>query len=209
MAILAGDGLQAEAFGLLAREPDTEDPAIVRRKLRVIQIVADAAGAGGMVGGQALDLAAVPAPGEASQPAPPGLAAPRARSGPMGAEGLEGMHARKTGAIIRASALAGAVMAGAGPAMEGAVDRYAGEIGLAFQIIDDILDVEGDAAGLGKTAGKDAEAGKPTYPALYGLEQSRALARACLDRAEGALAEAKLLDSPLGDIARWIVTRQA
>ena len=81
------------------------------------------------------------------------------------------MHARKTGAMIRASAVTGAIMAGATEALLAAIDRYGAEIGLAFQIVDDILDVEGASAELGKTAGKDAAAAKPTYPALYGLER--------------------------------------
>ena len=86
------------------------------------------------------------------------------------------MHARKTGALIRASAAAGAVMAGATDAQLAAIERFASELGLAFQIVDDILDVEGASAELGKTAGKDAAAGKPTYPALYGLDASRRMA---------------------------------
>ncbi len=83
------------------------------------------------------------------------------------------MHARKTGALIRAAAAAGAIMAGADPARLAALDDSAANIGLAFQIVDDILDVEGASAELGKTSGKDAAAGKPTYPALFGLERLR------------------------------------
>jgi geranylgeranyl pyrophosphate synthase len=192
MAVLAGDGLHSEAFLVLARDPQTDDPAIVARKLAVILLIASAAGPAGMVGGQALDLAAVATPAHDM----------------MSAAALEGMHARKTGALIRASALAGATMAGARPPVAEAIGRYATEIGLAFQIVDDILDVEGDAAGLGKTAGKDAAAGKPTYPSIYGLARSRELAAACLGRAEAALAEAGLLASPLRDIAHWIVDRR-
>ena len=99
------------------------------------------------------------------------------------------MHARKTGALIRASAAAGAVMAGAGDAQLAAIERFASELGLAFQIVDDILDVEGASQALGKTAGKDAAAGKPTYPALYGLDASRAHGgRLRRSRARGARA---------------------
>ena len=87
------------------------------------------------------------------------------------------MHARKTGALIRGSARAGAVMAGASHAEQTAIDAYGEALGLAFQIVDDILDVEGASADLGKTAGKDAAAGKPTYPALFGLSESRRLGR--------------------------------
>ncbi len=195
VAILAGDGLQAEAFALLAREPATDEPAIVRRKLRVVNVVGDAAGAAGMVGGQAIDLqAAGQVPGH-------GLT--------LDADGLRTMHARKTGAIIRASVACGAIMAGADDGLVTALDQYAGDVGLAFQIVDDILDVEGDASSLGKTAGKDAAGDKPTYPALFGLDRSRALAAECLSRAHQTLAMTKLTDGHLGAIAEWVVARKS
>ena len=197
LAILAGDGLQAEAFALVAREPRTDDPAINRRKLKVIEHMATAAGPNGMVGGQAIDLAAVsPIPGRSAPVA-------------LDAAAVEQMHARKTGAMIRASAVAGATMAGAPDAEICAIDQYAREIGLAFQIVDDILDVEGASVALGKTAGKDPAAGKPTYPALFGLERSRELAQACLARAHDALRSAQLINSRLGAIADWVVRRQS
>jgi geranylgeranyl pyrophosphate synthase len=195
LAILAGDGLQAEAFSLLAREPVSDDVDLIKRKLRVIRVIADAAGPSGMVGGQAIDLGAV-RPGQ-----PPGAALDHA--------GIEAMHARKTGALIRAAAVAGAVMAGGDDRVIAAIDGYASEIGLAFQIVDDVLDVEAGSAALGKTAGKDAAAGKPTYPSLFGIERSRALAAACLVRAEQSLAEASLATSNLLGIAHWIVDRQS
>lgn len=192
IAILAGDGLQAEAFALLAREP--ADAAFADRKLRVMRVVAEAAGAVGMVGGQAIDLqAAGQAPGHPVD---------------LDANALRGMHARKTGALIRASAVSGAIMANANDAAVDAVDRYAAELGLAFQIVDDILDVEGDAGALGKTAGKDAAASKPTYPSLFGLEQSRTLAADCIARAHAALEEAGLAHGRLGAIADWILHRR-
>ena len=194
MAILAGDGLQAEAFSLLAREPQGHHPTLMTRKLRALALVAAAAGPAGMVGGQAIDLAAVsPAPGVSAVPLDPA--------------GLQAMHMRKTGALIRASVVAGAVMAGADGRLIAAVDDYGKEIGLAFQIVDDILDVEGAAATLGKTAGKDEAAGKPTYPAFFGLEQARTLAADCHSRARQALDRAGLLDSRLADIAGWIIHR--
>jgi geranylgeranyl pyrophosphate synthase len=193
MAILAGDGLQAEAFALLAREPN--DAALADRKLRVLAVVAAAAGPAGMVGGQAIDLGAA---GRTMRPAPA-----------LDADGLADMHARKTGALIRAAAVAGAVMAGADAAMEAAVAAWATDLGLAFQIVDDILDVEGASADLGKTSGKDAAAGKPTYPALFGLAESKALAAAAVARADAALAGAGLSDSHLPAIARWIVERRS
>jgi geranylgeranyl pyrophosphate synthase len=194
IAILAGDGLHAEAFTLLAREPGLDDPALLARKLRVLRVVGEAAGPMGMVGGQAIDLqAAGQAPGHPVT---------------LDADGLRAMHARKTGALIRASAVSGAIMAGASDDGVGAIDAYATEVGLAFQIVDDILDVEGDPASLGKSAGKDAAASKPTYPALFGVERSRQLAAECLDRAHQALAGAKLTTGWLGAIADWVVTRQ-
>ena len=194
MAILAGDGLQAEAFSLLAREPQGYHPTLMTRKLRVIALVAGAAGPAGMVGGQAIDLSAVsPAPG--------------ASAVALDRDGLQAMHLRKTGALIRASVVAGAVMAGGDDRLIASVDQYGQEIGLAFQIVDDILDVEGAAATLGKTAGKDQAAGKPTYPSFYGLDQARALAAGCHTRAREALDRAGLLDSRLDDIASWIIKR--
>jgi geranylgeranyl diphosphate synthase type II len=197
IAILAGDGLQAQAFAVLASDEDGDGHGVVDRRLRVIHRIATAAGPAGMVGGQAIDLEAVtPVPG-------------RAAPSPFDAEALESMHARKTGAIIRASAVAGAIMAGADDREVDAVDRYAREVGLAFQIVDDILDVEGASDALGKTAGKDAAAGKPTYPALFGLARSRALADDCLKRAQDALTSAGFAASRLGELAEWVIRRQS
>jgi geranylgeranyl pyrophosphate synthase len=126
---------------------------------------------------------------------------------PMDGEGLPAMHAMKTGALIRASAVSGAIMAGGTDAQVAAVDRYAAALGLAFQIVDDILDVEGESATLGKTAGKDAASGKPTYPALFGVERSRALAADSVARADAALEEAGLTGNHLMAIADWVVRR--
>ena len=187
MAILAGDGLVTEAFALMAVEP--QDPAAAPRKLRSISIVAAAAGAAGMVGGQALDLQAVGAVAT------------------LTGESLQDMHGRKTGALIRAAATVGAVMAGGDEDTIRAVEEYGRQMGLAFQIVDDILDVEGEAKDLGKTAGKDAKAGKPTYPSLYGLEASRRLASERHDSALSALASAGLRHGRLADIASWVVKR--
>jgi geranylgeranyl diphosphate synthase type II len=197
MAILAGDGLLTEAFALLARSPAGDDAATVARKLRVIRVVADAAGATGMVGGQAIDLACAE-PDRSGRPATA-----------LDADGVRQMHARKTGALIRASAVTGAVMGGAADSTIESIDAAAAEFGLAFQIVDDILDVEGVSADLGKTPGKDAAAGKPTYPALYGLATARRMAAGCLERAEDALRTAGLADSWLMEIGRWIVHRSS
>jgi geranylgeranyl diphosphate synthase, type II len=189
LAILAGDGLLTEAFALMAREPEDEAGlSLAGRKLRAIRVVADAAGPCGMVGGQAIDLEA----------AGTGAA--------FDADGLRAMHARKTGALIRAAAAAGAVMAGADAAQLAAIEHFAAELGLAFQIVDDILDVEGASEALGKTAGKDAASGKPTYPALYGLDRSRRMAAECVERALAALA-APGLGGQLPAIARWVIAR--
>ena len=183
MAILAGDGLLTEAFHVLSQMPG--EPA---RVLRAVRMIAAAAGPVGMVGGQAIDLASL------------------GRS--LDAAGLTEMHAKKTGALIRASAAAGAVLGGGTDAQIDAIERAAAEFGLAFQIVDDILDVEGDTAQLGKNTGKDAAAGKPTYPALYGLDQSRVMADACITRATDVLTAAGLDRSWLLGIGRWIVERR-
>jgi farnesyl diphosphate synthase len=149
MAILAGDALQALAFEILANEPGPPDPATGIAMLRAL---GRACGAEGMAGGQALDLAAV---GHA-----------------LSLAELEHMHACKTGALIRASVQLGALLAGGDANSMRALDRYAHAVGLAFQVRDDILDVEGDAAIIGKTAGKDAIACKPTFPSIIGLDAS-------------------------------------
>jgi geranylgeranyl diphosphate synthase, type II len=194
LAILAGDGLHSEAFSLLAREPEGDDPDLLTRKLRVLRIVADAAGPAGMVGGQALDLHA------AGQVIGSDLS--------LDAAGLQAMHARKTGALIRASAVSGAVMAGAAPDAIAAIDEYAADLGLAFQIVDDILDVEGNPQELGKTAGKDAVQAKPTYPSIFGVERSRELAQECVAHADHVLGRARFDDGWLGAIAAWVIARR-
>lgn len=195
IAILAGDGLQAEAFGLLAREPASDDPAVRARKLATLQRIADAVGARGMVGGQVVDLQAS---GQVE-----------GHSIALNGEGLRSMHLRKTGALISASAASGAIMAGGDLGTLDAVERWAAEVGLAFQIVDDILDVEGNAAELGKTVGKDAVGHKPTYPALFGVDRSRAMASECRDRARSILVDARLSAGWLEALADWVVTRRS
>ena len=189
MAILAGDGLLTEAFALLAAEPP--DSVFGPRKIRAIQTVAGAAGACGMVGGQAIDLLAV---GEVSS---------------FTKQSLQDMHARKTGALIRAAAVAGAIMGGGSEDSIFAVSEYGQHLGLAFQIVDDILDVEGEARDLGKTAGKDAKAGKPTYPSIHGLDEARRLAAERHDVALAALSSAGLHGSRLAQLASWVVKRNS
>jgi len=198
VAVLAGDGLLTEAFGLLAASPSPVAPsgapeAPADRRLRVLSVLAVAAGAIGMVGGQTIDLqAAGRVPSHPAQP--------------LSERELRDMHARKTGALIRASAVAGAMITGVEDSTIAAVDQYANELGLAFQIIDDVLDVEGSDADLGKTAGKDAASGKPSYAALHGIDESRRLAAACVERAKATL-HAAGLEGRLTALADWSLTR--
>ena len=195
-AILAGDGLLTEAFAVLAGHVDPADAASMARALRAIARIAEAAGVVGMVGGQSIDLEAAATTEIPGRPRPA-----------LDGDGLSDMHRRKTGALIRAAAACGAILAGGTDPEIDAVDRFGAEVGLVFQIVDDILDVEGASAALGKTAGKDAAAGKPTYPALYGLERSRELAEQGVARAAAALDGEGLGDSRLLQIARWVVDR--
>jgi geranylgeranyl pyrophosphate synthase len=211
LAILAGDGLLTDAFAVLAAAPSPAsapgDPAIdPARRLRAVEQLAHAAGSRGMVGGQAIDLAAVGRVGlpERSEQGAPGT---RPAASVDGAAALEDMHRRKTGALIEAAASLGAIVTGAPESTVAAVAEYARELGLAFQIVDDILDVEGSAEALGKTAGKDAAAGKPTFPAFYGLDGSKDLAAGCVARAKAAL-ERAALSGRLADIADWSLARR-
>src|SRR4051812_27122977 len=196
MAILGGDALLTEAFGLLAHGAD--DEAGAARRLRIIAMVAQASGAAGMVGGQAVDLHLSGQGGPNAPPQPvPSLAV------------LQDMHARKTGALIRAAAVTGAIVVGGCDKAVAAVDSFAADLGLAFQIVDDVLDVEGTDQALGKTAGKDAAAGKLTYPALVGLETSRRLAREAIERGAAVLAGAGIPSERLLGIADWVIVRQS
>jgi geranylgeranyl pyrophosphate synthase len=198
MAILVGDGLLTEAFAVISQspsrvlQPGAPEPS-AHRRLEAVAVLSRAAGAIGMVGGQAIDLAAA---GRVKDVAKSAFDAPS----------LEDMHARKTGALIRAASLIGAIAAGAGDDVQEAIDAYARELGLAFQIVDDVLDVESTPAALGKTAGKDAAAGKPTYPAMHGVDVSRRLAIECVERAKAALAPVRL-GGRLAEIAAWTLTR--
>jgi len=164
MAILAGDSLLTLAFEALAAMDSPPD-----RKARMIAELAHAAGTvGGMIAGQVADLE-----GEGQPPTAPLL---------------ESIHRAKTGALLRASLRLGAISAGAAPDQYEALSRYGEHIGLAFQIVDDILDVEQSSAELGKTAGKDAQQHKITFPAVYGVEESRRMAEQKCTRAHEALA---------------------
>jgi farnesyl diphosphate synthase len=186
LAILAGDALQALAFQVLAQDPAMiPDPAI---RLRMQGVLAQAAGSRGMAGGQAIDLAAT--------------------GQELSLAELENMHIHKTGALIRASVLMGALSQ---PAIDATtldrLDRYAKCIGLAFQIQDDILDVTGDSATLGKTTGADRVLNKPTYPALLGLEGAREHAQMLYEEALASLEPLNDQADPLRWIAAYIVDR--
>ena len=199
LAILASDGLLAEAFALMAREPsDDERPDVAVRKLRVIRRVGEAVGAAGMLGGQAIDLEClgrIPSSPSSRLTADPAV--------------LRDMCDRKTGALIRAAATVGAIMADATPQQVHAIDEYAAAVGLAFQIMDDILDVKSTTEDLEKTAGKDAAAGRLTYPSIHGTERSIAIATESVAQAARVLADANVPDDRLMDIARFIIDRRA
>ena len=186
-ALLAGDALQALAFELLTPEGDAVPPAM---QADLCRLLARAAGAHGMAGGQAIDLASVGKP----------LAEPELRA----------MHRLKTGALLQGSVRMGAACASDVPtAARKALDNYGAAIGLAFQVVDDILDVTADSAALGKTAGKDAAADKPTYVSLLGLAASQALADELRAQAHGALDASGLRDvSRLRALADLVVNRK-
>jgi len=153
-------------------------------------------GAAGMVGGQAIDLLVT------------GTCRPDEACESLDLAALSDMHARKTGGLIRAAAVGGALMAGATPGQVEAMAGFAVRVGLAFQIVDDVLDVEGSAATLGKTAGKDAGAGKVTFPGLVGREQARLMATEAVAGAEAVLAGAGLASPYLTGLARGVVNRE-
>ncbi len=187
-AILAGDALQALAFEVLAGDPRL-GPA-PERGLRMLQALAAACGSAGMAGGQAFDLDAV------------GRRLDHAN--------LERMHAHKTGALIRAAVSLGALAAGCEDrATLSALDRYGRAVGLAFQIRDDILDVEGATEVIGKTSGADAARDKPTYPAIVGLSESRRLCEALRAEALAALRAPALEAAALEDLAHYAVDRSS
>lgn len=182
-AILVGDGLQARAFEILADAPGFS----ADQKVAMIKALACAAGPRGMVGGQFIDI--------------------QATGSDMGLETLRAMHSLKTGALIRSSLALGGIAAGANAQQLAALDSYGRDIGLAFQVVDDILDVAGDTATLGKTQGKDSAANKPTYVKLMGLEGARTEARQLLRTALDALEEFGDSAQRLRELARYIVER--
>ena len=185
-AILVGDALQALGFAVLANEPMDGVSAEVR--LEMLRVLVHATGTAGMAGGQAVDLAAV------------------GQKLSIGA--VENMHRRKTGALIQCSVLLGALAAGVSGGRELAALRHFGaEIGLAFQIQDDILDVEGDPALLGKSTGADAAHAKPTHPSTVGLATSRVRAGGLRDAAIAALEPLGERGAALAQLADFVVNR--
>lgn len=185
-AILAGDGLLSFAFELLSSPRLPAVPA--DNQLRVISIISRAAGPLGMVGGQALDLA-----NEGRE---------------VTFETLRFIHSHKTGALITAAVQAGAVIGNAGQEQFEDLTEYGANLGLAFQIIDDLLNVEGTPAQLGKAAGTDADRKKATYPAFFGVAATRDKAAAAATAAVNALTDFDLRADPLRELARYVVDRK-
>ncbi len=185
IAILAGDALFAEAFNLIAAKQEAADPS---RVTRVIREIAEATGVNGMVGGQVVDV----------------MSSGRSVSG----ETLEFIHRRKTGALIRASGRSGAILAGADDRSLEKISDYAENLGLAFQVTDDILDVVGNTGLMGKTTGSDQRKKKATYPGIYGLERARKFARERVEAAKAALIDLDLETEVLSELADFVYERQ-
>jgi farnesyl diphosphate synthase len=184
-ALLAGDALQALAFELLVPEASGIPDAV---QAHLCRLLANAAGHAGMAGGQAIDLASV------------GLA--------LDEKQLREMHRRKTGALLQGSVMMGAACGTPDRGATQALSSYGAAVGLAFQVVDDILDVTADSATLGKTAGKDAHQNKPTYVSVLGLERSHAYARRLLGEALAALEASRLADTrALRALALMVVDR--
>jgi farnesyl diphosphate synthase len=185
-AVLAGDALQTLAFEILAA-PETHPDGATRAAL--VTALARASGAAGMVGGQALDLAAETA------------------AAPLDLAAITRLQALKTGALIVCAVELGAILGGAEPARAAALKAFAADLGLAFQIRDDLLDIEGDAAAIGKRAGKDEAAGKATFATLLGVEGARAKAAALTQTAEKHLAPFGPRAAVLAGAARYTIQR--
>jgi geranylgeranyl diphosphate synthase type II len=187
MAILAGDALLTLAFGLCS-DPKLADELDPARQVELIHELAAGAGHLGMVGGQVLDI--------------------QAENRDIDLATLQEIHANKTGKLIRAAVRMGAIFAGASRPQLNALTAYAEDVGLAFQIADDVLNVTGTREELGKNANTDAERGKKTYPAFYGVEGARKLAA---ERTESALGHLQTFSStadPLRELARYITERK-
>ena len=189
IAILAGDALLTRAFELLAEVPDDWDETRLRRRQRATASLARACGTTGLIGGQVMDL--------------------ESEGRAIGAADLERLHRAKTGALLSACVRGGAILGGAGEAELARLTRYASAIGLAFQVVDDVLDATETAERLGKTPGKDQAARKSTYVSIHGLERARALAAELREEALAAVAPFGARAALLAAIARLIVDRHS
>ncbi|MDL1970821.1 MAG: polyprenyl synthetase family protein [Candidatus Desulfofervidaceae bacterium] len=187
MAILAGDGLLTEAFSLLTH-PDLTQQVPAERLMRVIHLIAEAAGYKGMVGGQVMDL--------------------KFTGQEIDLEALETMHRHKTGALIVASVKSGAIIGEGNETEIEALGEYATQIGLAFQIVDDILDIEGTSEEMGKNPGSDKAQQKATYPALLGVKRAKEIAEKCIEKAIEALKPFEEEAEPLRALAQYIRKRR-
>lgn len=187
IAILAGDGLLTEAFNLLSTKQESEDPA---RIVRAIHELANAAGANGMIGGQVVDL--------------------QSEGKDIDRETLSFIHENKTGKLIISSARIGAILAGASNSSLDIMTSYAKGVGMAFQIMDDILDVVGDTEKLGKTAGSDERKEKSTFPSIHGLETAKEMALEQVEKAKKALGGIGIYgeESVLMRLADFVVDRE-
>jgi geranylgeranyl diphosphate synthase type II len=188
IAVLAGDALLTRAFHMLAEVPPDWDGQRLRRRVQALAILGEAAGTTGLIGGQVEDLES-----EGKEVAP---------------AALERLHRSKTGALLAACVRGGAVLGGAGADDQARLERYAAAVGLAFQVVDDILDATEGAHQLGKTAGKDQAAAKATYVRVFGMEAARQMAADLLAEAETALADMGPRAELLRELARMIVRRR-
>ena len=188
VALLAGDGLLTLAFNLMA-SPGAEKKIKKEALLRVIGLIASAAGYKGMVGGQTVDITY-----EGKEPNP---------------AVVEYIHRHKTAALIAASVTAGTILAGGNEDEEKSINRYGQQIGLAFQITDDILNVEGDRRLMGKGTGSDKEREKMTYPSVFGAAESKKIQKQLIENAIDSLKQFDIRAEPLRDLARYIITRKA
>ncbi len=187
VALLAGDGLLTEAFNLMAGD-ELAGRVPPRLILKVIRLISSAAGIAGMVGGQVVDVQWEGKPADLSV--------------------VEYIHTHKTGALITAALASGAILGGGGERQVQAVTSYGAKIGLAFQISDDILDIEGDSKTMGKEAGADAQKGKATYPAVVGLTKAKEIQSKLVERAIESLGLFDQAADPLRGIARYIIERK-
>jgi geranylgeranyl diphosphate synthase type II len=187
IALLAGDGLLTKAFHLMTYT-DPENRVKPDVSLKVIGLISTAAGHEGMVGGQVVDIQSEGKEGDPSI--------------------VKFIHTRKTGALIAASVSSGAILGGAGKDQLKDLTSYGKDIGLAFQVADDILNVEGSSQEMGKSVGSDARQGKITYPAVFGLERSKEIQKALVDRALESLKSFEERADPLRQIARYIIKRK-